>query len=50
MTSMTRRVFVTTVAVAGLLAGRGIASQPSGAPDPFERVAWLIGRWEGTSE
>ena len=24
--------------------------QPAGSPDPFERIAFLIGRWEGTAE
>lgn len=27
-----------------------VAGQPSTASDPFEHIAFLIGRWEGTSE
>ena len=50
MNSMTGRVFAALIAVAGVLAGARVAGQPAGSTDPFERVAFLIGRWEGTSE
>lgn len=33
-----------------LLVPAVIAAQPPPATDPFERVGFLIGRWEGTSE
>ena len=33
-----------------LLLPVGIAGQQSNAADPFERVSFFIGRWEGTSE
>ena len=38
--------------VVALLPGAVAVAQPhqSAAPDPFESVAFLIGRWEGTSE
>ena len=50
MKSLPRCVFAWLIAVAVVLAGSGIAGQPSSPADPFERVAFLIGRWEGTSE
>lgn len=39
-----------TVAMAVVFLPGVLAGQQSAAPDPFERVAFLIGRWEGTSE
>jgi hypothetical protein len=50
MTSLTRGVFVTMTALAVVLGGTRLAGQPSNPADPFERVAFLLGRWEGTSE
>ena len=48
MTKSVQRT-LTLVGVA-LLVPAVIADQQSAAPDPFERVGFLIGRWEGTSE
>ena len=38
------------LSLACLLLPVGIAGQGSNAADPFERVSFFIGRWEGTSE
>lgn len=38
------------VAMAVVVAPGAISGRQSAAPDPFERVAFLIGRWEGTAE
>jgi hypothetical protein len=46
---MTRTACVLATACLLLQAGGGVGAQPSPA-DPFERLAFLIGRWEGTSE
>lgn len=46
---MSLGVALTLAIAAGFLPGVP-AGQQSAAPDPFERVAFLIGRWEGTSE
>ena len=46
-----RPVSITVLtALAALLVPAVIAGQQSKAPDPFERVGFLIGRWEGTSD
>lgn len=50
MNSIARCVFAASIAVAGVLGGGSVAGQSAGSTDPFERVAFLIGRWEGTSE
>ena len=50
MNSIARCVFAALIAVAGVLGGGSVAGQSAGSTDPFERVAFLIGRWEGTSE
>ncbi len=46
---MSLRVALAVAIVMGLLPGAR-AGQRSTVPDPFERVAYLIGRWEGTVE
>ena len=50
MKSMTRCVFAALIAVTVVLAGTSTAGQSSRPADPFERLAFLLGRWEGTSE
>jgi THAP4-like, heme-binding beta-barrel domain len=46
---MSVRVALVLALAVGSLPGI-LAGQRSAPPDPFERVAFLIGRWEGTSE
>ena len=46
---MSVRVALVLSLAVGFLPGI-LAGQRSAPPDPFERVAFLIGRWEGTSE
>jgi hypothetical protein len=43
------RIRVLTVATAIVVCAQGLPAQPPAA-DPFARVAFLIGRWEGTAE
>jgi hypothetical protein len=49
---MLSRSRLATIAVVGILAMWCTVSgqQPVAAPDPFDAVAFLIGRWEGTSD
>ena len=44
------RCRVAALSLVCLLLPVGIAGQQSNAADPFERVRFFIGRWEGTSE
>ncbi len=50
MTSLTRCAVAALIAVGAILGGDRAAGQPPAASDPFERLSFLIGRWEGTSE
>jgi hypothetical protein len=45
-----RWVLVGMFAASGVLDGTSRAGQAPTPADPFERVAFLLGRWEGTSE
>ena len=48
--AMARYVLGGVLAAAFLLGQDSVAGQPPAAPDPFERLSFLVGRWEGTSE
>jgi hypothetical protein len=48
MDGLTRRAFLT--AALWLATGRAVPGRQPAAPDPFGAVAFMIGRWEGTSE